>query len=173
MHINYSLYQLFHYPKYDISCILFIFPPNKQLFWFEELRRHKLEDLATLIQKIYRGWTQRQKYLNMKHAQIIISSHYRGYRVCIRPTLNTFSIILGRDRKDKNWHHAQCHGYGYMNESCVQTPWKCEQFPKLFSFRFIFIGHFLTEIPFQYFRYGLFCPFAFRLFFIFDHKRLS
>ncbi|KAK2150781.1 hypothetical protein LSH36_389g00009 [Paralvinella palmiformis] len=52
----------------------------RTLFWFEELRRHKLEDLATLIQKIYRGWTQRQKYLNMKHAQIIISSHYRGYR---------------------------------------------------------------------------------------------
>ncbi len=55
-----------------------------QLFAMEQCRRDRMHDLATLLQKIWRGWAQRMKFLNMKFAQIIISSQFRGYRVRIR-----------------------------------------------------------------------------------------
>ena len=47
----------------------------------EEKRREKMHDLATLIQAIYRGWHQRQKFLRMKQAQINISAQFRCYAV--------------------------------------------------------------------------------------------
>ena len=47
----------------------------------EERRRARLHDLATLLQKIWRGWHQRMLYLRMKRSQILISSQYRGYKV--------------------------------------------------------------------------------------------
>ena len=49
------------------------------LFTMEEMRRARLHDLATLLQKMYRGWTQRMKFQRMKKAQVTISSRYRGY----------------------------------------------------------------------------------------------
>ncbi|XP_078407985.1 unconventional myosin-Ib isoform X3 [Cetorhinus maximus] len=46
----------------------------RTLFELEDLRKRRLEDLATLIQKIYRGWKCRTHFLLMKKSQITISA---------------------------------------------------------------------------------------------------
>ncbi|XP_053327815.1 unconventional myosin-Ib isoform X1 [Spea bombifrons] len=51
----------------------------RTLFKLEELRKERLEDLATLIQKIYRGWKCRTRFLLMKKSQIVVSAWVRRY----------------------------------------------------------------------------------------------
>ncbi|XP_061413053.1 unconventional myosin-Ib-like [Lethenteron reissneri] len=57
---------------------LFIRNP-RTLFALEDARKRRMEDLATLIQKMFRGWRCRTRYLLMRSSQIVISSRYRGY----------------------------------------------------------------------------------------------
>nr|XP_023423463.1 unconventional myosin-Ia [Cavia porcellus] len=52
----------------------------KTLFYLEEQRRLRLQQLATLIQKIYRGWRCRTHYQQMRKSQILISAWFRGNR---------------------------------------------------------------------------------------------
>lgn len=56
---------------------IFIKSP-KTLFHLEEQRRLRLQQLATLIQKVYRGWRCRVHYLQMRKSQILISAWFRG-----------------------------------------------------------------------------------------------
>ncbi|XP_055468036.1 unconventional myosin-Ia [Psammomys obesus] len=56
---------------------IFIRSP-KTLFYLEEQRRMKLQQLATLIQKVYRGWRCRTHYQQMRKSQILISAWFRG-----------------------------------------------------------------------------------------------
>uniref|UniRef100_A0AAQ4PZI5 Unconventional myosin-Ib n=1 Tax=Gasterosteus aculeatus aculeatus TaxID=481459 RepID=A0AAQ4PZI5_GASAC len=49
------------------------------LFSLEERRRQCLQDLATLIQKIYRGHKCRSHFLLLKKSQIVVSAWYRRY----------------------------------------------------------------------------------------------
>ncbi|NXW67343.1 MYO1B protein, partial [Hirundo rustica] len=51
----------------------------RTLFKLEDLRKQRLEDLATLIGKIYRGWKCRTRFLLMKRSQTVIASWYRRY----------------------------------------------------------------------------------------------
>uniref|UniRef100_A0A674IFD1 Unconventional myosin-Ib n=1 Tax=Terrapene triunguis TaxID=2587831 RepID=A0A674IFD1_9SAUR len=51
----------------------------RTLFKLEDLRKQRLEDLATLIQKMYRGWKCRTHFLLMKRSQIVIASWCRRY----------------------------------------------------------------------------------------------
>ncbi|XP_030643049.1 unconventional myosin-Ib isoform X2 [Chanos chanos] len=51
----------------------------RTLFFLEEKRRHCLEDLATLIQKIYRGWKCRTHFLLLKKSQVVVAAWYRRY----------------------------------------------------------------------------------------------
>ncbi|NP_001407292.1 unconventional myosin-Ib isoform 5 [Mus musculus] len=51
----------------------------RTLFQLEDLRKQRLEDLATLIQKIYRGWKCRTHFLLMKRSQVVIAAWYRRY----------------------------------------------------------------------------------------------
>ncbi|XP_062389789.1 unconventional myosin-Ib isoform X2 [Sardina pilchardus] len=51
----------------------------RTLFFLEEKRRMCLEDLATLIQKIYRGWKCRTHFLLLKKSQVVVASWYRRY----------------------------------------------------------------------------------------------
>nr|XP_057938214.1 unconventional myosin-Ib isoform X2 [Doryrhamphus excisus] len=51
----------------------------RTLFFLEERRRQCLQDLATLIQKIYRGWKCRTHFLLMKKSQIVVAAWYRRY----------------------------------------------------------------------------------------------
>ncbi|XP_077010620.1 unconventional myosin-Ib isoform X4 [Tamandua tetradactyla] len=51
----------------------------RTLFKLEDLRKQRVEDLATLIQKIYRGWKCRTHFLLMRKSQIMIAAWYRRY----------------------------------------------------------------------------------------------
>ncbi|XP_068184701.1 unconventional myosin-Ib isoform X6 [Antennarius striatus] len=51
----------------------------RTLFSLEERRRECLQDLATLIQKIYRGWKCRRQFLLMKKSQIVVAAWYRRF----------------------------------------------------------------------------------------------
>ncbi|XP_040004261.1 unconventional myosin-Ib isoform X6 [Xiphias gladius] len=51
----------------------------RTLFLLEERRRQCLHDLATLIQKIYRGWKCRSQFLLLKKSQIVVAAWYRRY----------------------------------------------------------------------------------------------
>uniref|UniRef100_A0A8C7GYK6 Unconventional myosin-Ib n=1 Tax=Oncorhynchus kisutch TaxID=8019 RepID=A0A8C7GYK6_ONCKI len=53
----------------------------RTLFTLEERRRACLEDLATLIQKIYRGWKCRTHFLLLKKSQVVVAAWYRRYAV--------------------------------------------------------------------------------------------
>ena len=44
----------------------------------EELRRARVDDLATLIQKTYRGFSVRQRITRLRDSQVVISTHYKG-----------------------------------------------------------------------------------------------
>uniref|UniRef100_A0A665V597 Unconventional myosin-Ib n=1 Tax=Echeneis naucrates TaxID=173247 RepID=A0A665V597_ECHNA len=48
-------------------------------YWLEERRRQCLHDLASLIQKIYRGWKCRSHFLLLKKSQIVVAAWYRRY----------------------------------------------------------------------------------------------
>ncbi|XP_056610900.1 unconventional myosin-Ib isoform X2 [Triplophysa dalaica] len=51
----------------------------RTLFFLEEKRSECLEDLATLIQKIFRGWKCRTQFLLLKKSQVVVSAWYRRY----------------------------------------------------------------------------------------------
>ncbi|KAJ9580439.1 hypothetical protein L9F63_024375, partial [Diploptera punctata] len=52
----------------------------RTVFELEEFRRERLEDLAVLLQKVWRGYRQRKEFLLMKRSQIIIASAWRSWR---------------------------------------------------------------------------------------------
>uniref|UniRef100_A0A3Q3VW17 Unconventional myosin-Ib n=1 Tax=Mola mola TaxID=94237 RepID=A0A3Q3VW17_MOLML len=51
----------------------------RTLFFLEDRRKQCLQDLATLIQKIYRGWKCRTQFLLLKKSQIVVAAWYRRY----------------------------------------------------------------------------------------------
>ncbi|KAB5577063.1 hypothetical protein PHYPO_G00205670 [Pangasianodon hypophthalmus] len=51
----------------------------RTLFFLEEKRRQCLENLATLIQKIYRGWKCRTHFLLLKKSQVVVAAWYRRF----------------------------------------------------------------------------------------------
>ncbi|XP_044141250.1 unconventional myosin-Ia [Bufo gargarizans] len=72
---------------------IFIRTPSA-LFDLEEMRRQKLNELATLIQKVFRGWKCRTQFLLMRKSQIIISAFYRGHRQKNKYQKVRFSALL-------------------------------------------------------------------------------
>ncbi|NXT96058.1 MYO1A protein, partial [Anhinga rufa] len=57
---------------------IFIRSPHT-LFDLESRRQERVVQLATLIQKIFRGWRCRTQYQQMRKSQIIISAWFRGH----------------------------------------------------------------------------------------------
>lgn len=64
--------------RISVHTAVFVF---SQLFFLEEKRRQCLEDLATLIQKIYRGWKCRTHFQLLKKSQVVVAAWYRRYAV--------------------------------------------------------------------------------------------
>nr|XP_018907050.1 PREDICTED: unconventional myosin-Ia isoform X2 [Bemisia tabaci] len=52
----------------------------RSVFELEEFRRQRLEELAILVQKVWRGYHQRRNFLCMKRSQIIIASAWKSWR---------------------------------------------------------------------------------------------
>uniref|UniRef100_A0A8C3D7B4 Unconventional myosin-Ia n=1 Tax=Corvus moneduloides TaxID=1196302 RepID=A0A8C3D7B4_CORMO len=59
---------------------IFIRSP-RTLFDLEQQRQERVAQLATLIQKVFRGWRCRTQYQLMRKSQILISAWFRGHRV--------------------------------------------------------------------------------------------
>uniref|UniRef100_A0A672R470 Myosin IB n=1 Tax=Sinocyclocheilus grahami TaxID=75366 RepID=A0A672R470_SINGR len=53
----------------------------RTLFFLEEKRSRCLEDLATLIQKIFRGWKCRTHFLLLKKSQVVVAAWYRRFNI--------------------------------------------------------------------------------------------
>uniref|UniRef100_A0A4W5L3Z5 Myosin IB n=1 Tax=Hucho hucho TaxID=62062 RepID=A0A4W5L3Z5_9TELE len=66
----------------------------RTLFTLEERRRACLQDLATLIQKIYRGWKCRTHFILLKKSQVVVAAWYRRYKIK-RATLVMQSFTRG------------------------------------------------------------------------------
>ncbi|XP_046846889.1 unconventional myosin-Ia-like [Xenia sp. Carnegie-2017] len=80
-----GLSEIFTFQKIKTSEFDFgrtkIFIRNAQtLFALEDRREEKLQDLATVIQKRYKGFKERNKYRKLKESQILISKTFRGYQ---------------------------------------------------------------------------------------------
>ncbi|EDO49515.1 predicted protein [Nematostella vectensis] len=52
----------------------------RTLFALEEKRKDGMEDLAVIIQKIFRGWRRKKQYQNMRRSEITIAKYYRRFR---------------------------------------------------------------------------------------------
>ncbi|XP_070536547.1 unconventional myosin-Ib-like [Ptychodera flava] len=52
----------------------------RTLFDLEEWRRQKMEDIATIIQKMFRGWKQWRWYQEQRNAAIVVQKRTRGYQ---------------------------------------------------------------------------------------------
>ncbi|XP_067686913.1 unconventional myosin-Ib-like [Haliotis asinina] len=67
----------------------------KTLFDMEEQRRERMHYLATLIQKIWKGWRQKMLYRRMKRSQIILSANWRAFwaKKCYRKKKRSALII--------------------------------------------------------------------------------
>ncbi|NWI70570.1 MYO1A protein, partial [Todus mexicanus] len=70
------------YPREELAfghTKIFIRSPQT-LFDLERRRQERVVELATLIQKIFRGWRCRTQYQLMRKSQTIISAWFRGHR---------------------------------------------------------------------------------------------
>ena len=54
--------------------------PIFQVEILEELRRARVDDLATLIQKTYRGFSARQNMTRLRDSQVVISTYYKRWK---------------------------------------------------------------------------------------------
>ncbi|XP_033606436.1 unconventional myosin-Ia isoform X2 [Cryptotermes secundus] len=68
----------------------------RTVFELEEFRRERLEDLAVLLQKIWRGHRQRKEFLLKKNSQVVIASAWRSWRA-----REEYRIL--RHRKQVEW----------------------------------------------------------------------
>uniref|UniRef100_A0A8C8S4P5 Myosin IB n=1 Tax=Pelusios castaneus TaxID=367368 RepID=A0A8C8S4P5_9SAUR len=103
------------------------------LFKLEDLRKQRLEDLATLIQKIYRGWKYRTRFLLMKKSQIVIASWYRRYMQ--KYFLEMKSKMPSLSPIDKNW---PARPYLFLDSTHKELKrifhlWRCKKYRDQFT----------------------------------------
>lgn len=60
---------------------LFVRSP-RTVYELEDFRRIRLQTLALLIQKNWRGYRERKKYQKMRRSQMVIAGAWRSWRVC-------------------------------------------------------------------------------------------
>ncbi|XP_059485076.1 unconventional myosin-Ia-like isoform X4 [Neocloeon triangulifer] len=70
----------------------------------EEFRRQRLEDLAASVQKMWRGYRCRQRYLLMRQSQIVIASAWRSWRVRV----TVYEWQIGKTRLFKGKKNLFC-----------------------------------------------------------------
>ena len=67
-----------------------------QLEILEEMRRERIDELATLIQKIYRGHLTRLKFQKLRESQVVISTCYKRWK-------DKSHISESKQRRQENW----------------------------------------------------------------------
>ncbi|CAB3388404.1 Hypothetical predicted protein [Cloeon dipterum] len=98
----------------------------------EEFRRQRLEDLAALVQKMWRGYRCRQRYILMRQSQIVIASAWRSWRA--REEYREL-----KRRKQIEWavqviqtHYLQWRRRQFLQRLCVSLPSEspmCREWP--------------------------------------------
>ncbi|XP_042900119.2 unconventional myosin-Ib [Parasteatoda tepidariorum] len=53
---------------------------SKTLYELEQFRQESLHELATLIQKLFRGWVHRRLFLQMRRSQIMLATNYQAWK---------------------------------------------------------------------------------------------
>ncbi|GFT88674.1 unconventional myosin-Ib [Nephila pilipes] len=53
---------------------------SKTLYELEKYRQESLHDLATLIQKLFRGWVHRRLFQQMRRSQIMLATNYQAWK---------------------------------------------------------------------------------------------
>ncbi|KAM7313771.1 unconventional myosin-Ia-like [Ixodes scapularis] len=69
-----------------------IFVKNpRTVYELEEFRHERLHELATLIQKTWRGFVMRNKFLRMREGQVTISSNFKCWKTLNLTHISSFS----------------------------------------------------------------------------------
>uniref|UniRef100_A0A8B9TGS1 Unconventional myosin-Ib n=1 Tax=Anas platyrhynchos TaxID=8839 RepID=A0A8B9TGS1_ANAPL len=122
----------------------------RTLFKLEDLRKQRLEDLATLIEKIYRGWKCRTRFLLMKKSQIVIAAWYRRYAqqkkyqkikssaIIVQSYIRGWkvsSLLLQLCLHDKNW---PARPYLFLDSTHKELKrifhlWRCKKYRDQFT----------------------------------------
>lgn len=72
-----------------------------KVFELEDFRRARLEMLAILIQKIWRGYYCRRRFLFLKKSQVVIANTWRSWKVSMSQSMSfafLYDKILGSKR---------------------------------------------------------------------------
>ncbi|CAM1324369.1 MYO1A (predicted) [Pycnogonum litorale] len=78
--VNYLLRELpIHPSEYAFGRTKIFIKNPHTVYELEEFRNARLDDLATLIQKTFRGWKQRNEFMRIKWGQIIIAKYSRAW----------------------------------------------------------------------------------------------
>uniref|UniRef100_A0A8B9TGN9 Unconventional myosin-Ib n=1 Tax=Anas platyrhynchos TaxID=8839 RepID=A0A8B9TGN9_ANAPL len=106
----------------------------RTLFKLEDLRKQRLEDLATLIEKIYRGWKCRTRFLLMKKSQIVIAAWYRRYAMQ-KYFLEMKNKMPSLSPIDKNW---PARPYLFLDSTHKELKrifhlWRCKKYRDQFT----------------------------------------
>ena len=80
--------------------LMFIFDSSWSLIFqleiLEEMRRERIDELATLIQKIYRGHLTRLKFQKLRESQVVISTCWKRWK-------DKSHISESKQRRQENW----------------------------------------------------------------------
>uniref|UniRef100_A0A8B9EA45 Myosin IB n=1 Tax=Anser cygnoides TaxID=8845 RepID=A0A8B9EA45_ANSCY len=111
----------------------------RTLFKLEDLRKQRLEDLATLIEKIYRGWKCRTRFLLMKKSQIVIAAWFNKAESCsfVTVVLITQHLLccVYFSTSDKNW---PARPYLFLDSTHKELKrifhlWRCKKYRDQFT----------------------------------------
>lgn len=67
----------------------------RTVYELEGFRRARLNDLACLVQTVWRGWTQRRQFVRLRGSQLVIASAWRTWRVsyCGVGAMKCFCVV--------------------------------------------------------------------------------
>ena len=80
----------------NASLYNYIFISIFQLEILEEMRRERIDELATLIQKIYRGHLTRLKFQKLRESQVVISTCWKRWK-------DKSHISESKQRRQEDW----------------------------------------------------------------------
>uniref|UniRef100_A0A182UR23 Myosin motor domain-containing protein n=1 Tax=Anopheles merus TaxID=30066 RepID=A0A182UR23_ANOME len=107
----------------------------RTVYELDEFRKVRLNELAILIQKTYRCYTKRKRFLTLRHSQLIIASYWRTWRT--REFLLTLLLRLPHDNMS-----PICHDWPSAPTFLAETSqllrtifhrWRCYKYRKSFD----------------------------------------
>nr|P47807.2 RecName: Full=Unconventional myosin-Ia; AltName: Full=Brush border myosin I; Short=BBM-I; Short=BBMI; AltName: Full=Myosin I heavy chain; Short=MIHC [Gallus gallus]AAB38373.1 brush border myosin I heavy chain [Gallus gallus] len=97
---------------------IFIRSP-RTLFDLEKRRQQRVAELATLIQKMFRGWCCRKRYQLMRKSQILISAWFRGHMQRNRYKQMKRSVLL-LQAYARGWKTRRMYRRYFRSDACTR-----------------------------------------------------